>query len=367
MLPVERAEPGAILSQRPVPNSFNDSRGSYQLLIRSKNSHNQPVAVTSIVLVPENAQPDKLLSNQQPYDAVNVSCEPSYTIPQSNSFLDTDTVINSALKNGWFVSIPDYEGSDTAFTNGIQSGQAVLDSIRAALSSKSITGLSPDATTLMQGYSGGAIASGWAAELQGTYAPELNISGVALGGTVPNITNIYERVSRTPRIALAPLTLLGMTAQDPDMRKVIDDHLVQTGPVNASLFYSVTQSCLTATGGNLPASIDYKDFFQDRGAFLASEEWESFAKRVSYLGYRQTPSMPIYSYHGTADDVTPIEDTDALLQKYCKDGASVTSVRDVGVNHLDELYAGAQPAFDWLAQRMEGLAVREGCFPTTIG
>jgi hypothetical protein len=38
------------------------------------------------------------------------------------------------------------------------------------------------------GYSGGAIATGWAAALQGNYAPELNVKGWSAGGTPANLT-----------------------------------------------------------------------------------------------------------------------------------------------------------------------------------
>lgn len=43
-------------------------------------------------------------------------------------------------------------------------------------------GLSPASPIAITGYSGRAIASGWAAELAPSYAPGLNIVGVAFGG-----------------------------------------------------------------------------------------------------------------------------------------------------------------------------------------
>ncbi|WP_280295038.1 lipase family protein, partial [Nocardia abscessus] len=40
----------------------------------------------------------------------------------------------------------------------------------------------PDAPTVVTGFCGGAIASGWAAQLAPEYAPELNLVGAAFGG-----------------------------------------------------------------------------------------------------------------------------------------------------------------------------------------
>jgi hypothetical protein len=47
----------------------------------------------------------------------------------------------------------------------------------------------------MWGYSGGSLATEWAAELQPTYAPELNFAGAALGGLVPNITSVLKTIN----------------------------------------------------------------------------------------------------------------------------------------------------------------------------
>ena len=49
----------------------------------------------------------------------------------------------------------------------------MLNSIRAALKSGKITNIKDDAKVVMWGYSGGSLASGWAAALQPSYAPEL--------------------------------------------------------------------------------------------------------------------------------------------------------------------------------------------------
>lgn len=69
-----------------------------------------------------------------------------------------------------------------------------MDSIRAILSS----GLGLEASCAkyaLWGYSGGALASEWAAELQVQYAPELNFAGVALGGLTPNVTSVLLTVN----------------------------------------------------------------------------------------------------------------------------------------------------------------------------
>ena len=103
------------------------------------------------------------------------------------------------LDQGYYVVSPDYEGPKLTFTIGKQSGQAVLNSIRAALKSGKITNIKDDAKVVMWGYSGGSLASGWAAALQPSYAPELggNLLGAALGGFVTNITATAQATDGT--------------------------------------------------------------------------------------------------------------------------------------------------------------------------
>lgn len=49
------------------------------------------------------------------------------------------------------------------------------------------------------GYSGGAIATGWAAALHASYAPELNIKGWSMGGTPANTTAVLQTVDGMPK------------------------------------------------------------------------------------------------------------------------------------------------------------------------
>lgn len=75
------------------------------------------------------------------------------------------------MYQGIFIAAPDFEGSRGAFTIGKTEGHGVLDGLRALLNHKATL---PDATghsIILSGYSGGAHASAWGAQLASTYAP----------------------------------------------------------------------------------------------------------------------------------------------------------------------------------------------------
>lgn len=62
----------------------------------------------------------------------------------------------------------------------------------------------------MWGYSGGALASEWAAELQTKYAPEIPFVGMAVGGLTPNVTNVLKTISGGLFAGIASAGFIGL-------------------------------------------------------------------------------------------------------------------------------------------------------------
>ena len=131
-----------------------------------------------------------MISYQSAYDSLNQNDEPSYAI---SGGLTLGGVVSSVevavfgpfIADGYTVIVPDTEGQRADFAAGPEYGMNTLDSIRAAFNSSTV-GLPSDAKVAMLGYSGGAIATEWAAELAPTYAPDVNarMIGAAMGGVL---------------------------------------------------------------------------------------------------------------------------------------------------------------------------------------
>lgn len=273
-------------------------------------------------------------------------------------------MVASALSNGWYVATPDFEGFDAAFVNGPQSGQAVLDSLRAALASAAITGLASDATSALAGYSGGALGSEWAAELQPSYAPELQIAGAALGGLTPNATSTLFTVNKTPSAILIPLGFLGLTAQDPDMRNYVESQL---RPANRSTFNKVLSLCATDVDEAVVfANQDIIDWFVDGAQTVMNPTLAAFIHEYGTMGLRDTPRIPLYVYKGVQDEISAVADTDDLVGRYCAAGASIEYTRSNASNHGADATLGEPGAFSWLTDRMDGVAAGVGCRVTTV-
>lgn len=102
-------------------------------------------------------------------------------LPWQVEYLSTDTrgepAANIPIPHGRHTMVTaDHEVPEYQWIAGVNSGHGVLDAIRAAQHS---------APAGLGVYSGGALASQWANELASSYAPELNIVGVAAGGPRP--------------------------------------------------------------------------------------------------------------------------------------------------------------------------------------
>ena len=126
------------------------------ILVRSEDSFGNPNVIVTTVIEPVNADPSKIASYQVSENAARADCAPSYALQFGS---DVSTLATQAetyllaplLDKGYYVVSPDYEGPKLTFTVGKQSGQAVLNSIRASLKSGKITNIAEDAKVVMWG------------------------------------------------------------------------------------------------------------------------------------------------------------------------------------------------------------------------
>ncbi|KAL3441511.1 secretory lipase-domain-containing protein [Aspergillus insuetus] len=335
----ETTSPGTILRYRTLAfpiaafglAKVNLEAGS-RILYRTTNTFGEPIATVTTILILHNADYTKLLSYQVAQDAADPSCSPAFALQQFSDAGEALALvmpqteylfISSALNKGWIVTVP----------TTLARSQAVLDNIRAALASTSITSMSPHATVAMWGYSGGSLASGWAAELQPSYAPELKIAGAALGGTVPKITPVIDTISKGSSAGLLFAGLQELANEYPSVAQLIRENII---PAKWADF--------NKTQGALP----HGDIFTKPEATKLLDE--------NSMG-QHTPSIPLLIYKSTNDEICPVKDTDHLYNTYCSNGADVKYLRDVLSDHTALTITDA---LLWLVDRLNGVPVRKG-------
>ncbi|CCG83943.1 protein of unknown function [Taphrina deformans PYCC 5710] len=352
----ETAAPGSILRVRVAPGNLSslfNASAAYHILYRTTDSQYRPTSAVTTLFVPRLANGSKLLSYQIPYDSANVDAGPSYALYGGNQ-----ADIRAGLGRGWYVTSPDYEGPLASYTAGVLSGHATLDGVRAVLAAG--FGLGPDATYAMAGYSGGALASEWAAELQQAYAPELSFAGAALGGLTPNVTSVMAALDGTLTAGIIVSAIIGLATQYPGYLDVLTSQLKTTGPYNATTFFSARNLSLVGTIVTF-ANQNITDYFVDGAADLASTMAVAVINRDGIMGYHGVPQMPVFAYKAIGDELSPVVDTDRLIARYCGIGANIVYNRNTVGMHATEMANGDSRTFRFISDVLNGGYSHTGC------
>src|SRR6476659_4651404 len=236
----QHSHPGTVLRSRDVELAFlgliPQRVKATQLLYRTTDMHGNPDAAATTVIVPAERSPDAVtpvVSYQCAIDAVSSRCFPSYALRRhahaTGSVAQFEfLLVAAALAEGWAVSVPDHEGRNGMWGAPYEPGYYVLDGLRAALNTETL-GLSPSAPIGLWGYSGGGLASAWAAEMSGSYAPELNIVGAVLGSPVGDLGHTFRRLNGTLASGLPALVVAALAEIYPELNTIVQEHATDEG------------------------------------------------------------------------------------------------------------------------------------------
>jgi len=352
--------PGTVMRYRRIqPRAYYlfgvDAR-AWQIVYRSNDTHGTPQANVATILVPPDPQP-RLLSYQVAYDALTRRCAPSREI-LSGAMIE-HMLINKALRRGWVVVLPDYEGPEAQFAAGINSGRGVLDGIRATQSFLPDTRVDTDTPTALWGYSGGALASLWAAELAAGYAPELTIAGVAAGGPPADLAGTARHIDGGLFAGIYFAAVIGLSrAYD-----TIDTDALLNEAGHA-MFADLDASCVgqelawvkdpLLSGYSFDEIADYTtvdDLLAVPAVQKVVEE-----NRLGQRGF----NAPLFYYHAFFDQLTPRAQARDLARRYCNHGVPVRFDYAIG-EHISAAVSQASSAVAYLARRFGGQPPPDEC------
>ncbi|KAJ3495300.1 hypothetical protein NLG97_g3495 [Lecanicillium saksenae] len=330
----ESSKPGAVLRERRIVASFfgfiPDPIEAHQLLYRTTAIDGSAIATVTTIFKPWFAKRDRFIAFNTAYDSSASICDPSYNYRWGA--LQTDLIssaeyllIQAYLLSGYTVASADYEGPDVAFSPGRLSGMGVLDGMRAVVNYGSKIGLNENPMIVNAGYSGGAIAGGWAASLHPTYAPDLNIKGFIIGGTPANLTEVLLAVDGTLFSGFLPGAISGLampSAYGAQLKPVLDKVIT---PHGRDVLALGTSQCVAV---NLVAFLSKSLFdpsIQSMGRDLLYEENVAAVLKDTTMGLKkeETPIVPVMLYHAHDDEIIPYAGAEALGKRWCANGADV--------------------------------------------
>ncbi|MDT8913170.1 lipase family protein [Amycolatopsis sp. PS_44_ISF1] len=380
--PLSSFVPGTVLKTRTVPYHVLGlplPLQAVQLLYRSTGSLGQPTAnVTSVVKPPVAPATPKAVSYQSFYDSLNPADGPSRAI--AGDFRIPGLIANFEsvflvpwLSQGYTVLFPDTEGQSADFAAGPEYGMNTLDSIRAASTSPD-TGLTPSAKVGAVGYSGGAIATGWAAQLAPSYAPDVNrnLVGAAEGGVLANPRKNLDYVDGTPVWGgVIAMALIGASrAYGIDLAPYLSDqglalhHRLQ----NASIIEALPQT----------SGLTWQELVKPQ--YASSPDtipvFVDTVKKITMLG-APSPTVPMLIGQGAngllegtpgtrpgigaGDGVMVTADVRALARQFCAEGTPVRYDQYDLLSHVGTAAAWFPLALSWLDSRFAARTAPDTC------
>lgn len=367
----QHATPGTVLRSRDVKLGFlglvPQRIRATQLLYRTTNRHGEPEATVTTVLVPAGhtpQQPRHVVSYQCAIDALTSRCFPSYALRRRARAVGSLAqfeylLMAAAVAEGWVVSVPDHEGPDGMWGTPHEPGYRVLDGLRATLSFERF-GLAADSKVGLWGYSGGGLASAWAAEVHAGYAPELNIVGAVLGSPVGNLGNTFLRLNGSTYSGLPALVISALAKSYPGLGRVVEDHATEEGRETLRRLERMTT--LEAIVRMFRADMD--DLVHPPlDEVLAMPEVRDVFEAIRLGG--EVPAPPVLIVQAVHDSVIAVDDIDELAHLYSSGGAQVTYHRDLFSEHMLLHPMSAPMTLRWLTDRFAGLPVQEHIVRTT--
>ncbi|MCP2278690.1 lipase family protein [Nocardia amikacinitolerans] len=369
---VAAAQPGEILRARQV-NLANFwliplNVKAWQLSYRSTNTRGEPIPAVATVIVPHRPAPTGergLLAFQFAEDSLSVNCAPSYALQMGSLPNPLNPVIpfefielQAMLQLGHAVVVPDHQGPNSAYAVGPLGGRITLDAIRAAENFEPAGLPGPSTRAAMWGYSGGAIPTAHAAELQPEYAPELNLVGAAAGGLLADVAAGIDYNNGTSAFTGAVFGgLLGVASEYPEVDRFLDRYM---NPLGQALRVVHEGQCVAVQFAGFPF-LNIKGLFDYPGDPLRAPEVQGILAELA-LGNRGTPQSPLYLYQAPFDEAMPINAVNKLYDTYCADpDAQVSYTRDILAEHGIAAVAGAGSAAMWLNDRLNGVPAPEEC------
>jgi hypothetical protein len=353
------AAPGRLLRQEPFTANVPAGAHAWRILYTTTRTDGTPAVASAIVMAGRNAadragggRPAILWTHGT--TGVQPGCAPALIdAPFANV-----PGLQALLERGWVYVATDYAGQGTAGPHPylIGGGQArsALDALRAAGSVEEVQLAN---AAVVWGHSQGGHAALWTGILAPSYAPDLNVLGVAAVAPASDLGALVEEVRHTVigRVMTSYL-LQAYSAHYDDVR--FDDY---ARGVDGVLARAIASRCLAGRGalGAVGAAL-----LAGGSIFDAPPTTGPLGKRLHENTPWAPPPVPVLLGQGLADELVLPQVQKRFVSGLCARGATLRFAEYAGRDHLSVL-APDSPFIDdlvtWTAARFAGQPTAVGC------
>ena len=334
----QNTERGDILKDRKIQAAtlgiLKWNLDAWQVLYRTSGARpNTPSYTVTTVLVPYNAKRDHVVTIASPENSNFIQCAPSYAFRHSGVLEIANfeprweqMLYTLFLAEGWIVNAPDHEGPESAFSAGRLGGHMMLDSMRA-LQKYGPLNIPDNAMHIGHGYSGGSTPTGWAASLLERYAPELNVVGWSMGGSMTDPLYTLDSLDGNPTSSLVLAGALGIVDayRDEVGNYLHDNVLTDEGKIAEKV---MRNSCVyEAVIRYFGATFQSERYMKD-GRKLSSFPELTHLTDMNTMGrYPQyTPKKPFRMFHALHDEEIAWHQANKTAVEWCNNGANVNFI-----------------------------------------
>jgi acetyl esterase/lipase len=349
--------PGAIIRAQPIRRT-PEGATAYRVLYRSTGLRDQPIAVSGVVIIPGGPIPAggrPIVAWAHPTTGVVPRCAPSLAM---NVFKHIQG-LGDMLGRGYAVAATDYPGLGTPgphpYLVGVSEARAVLDSVRAT---RDLEGAADAGRRFaVWGHSQGGQATLFSGILAKSYAPELELVGVAAAAPATDLATLMaEDLNTAGGRNLTAMTLWSwQRVFDAPMARVLT-------PAAIPVVDLLAQDCIESIFDIIVREREGRSLVR---SFLSVpnpldiEPWKTLA--AENTPGTLPPEIPVFLSQGADDKLVRPQVTTHYMERLCNAGGTVHMLVLPGVNHAFIGRDSAAAAVDWIAERFAGTPAPSDC------
>lgn len=353
--------PGVLLRSDRFTTGIPGDATAWRILYTTTTADGKPAVASGVVVAPKDApaSPRPVIAWAHGTTGFASKCAPSLVA----SGLDAGVVpaLGQVIANKWVLVATDYTGLGTKgphpYLIGDPEGRSVLDSVRAA---RQLPDLNLQKRTVVWGHSQGGAAALWTGIIAPSYAPDVNVIGVAALAPATELPALFDAVrdSFVGKI-MGSYVLAAYSAVYPDVH--FDDYV---RPAARVIAHETAARCLS--GPEALVSV---------AANATSEPIFSRLPSSGPLGKRLEENVPLHPIkaplmiaQGLSDSLVLASEQKKYVDAQCAAGQQVDYRTYKGYDHVDLVADPKSPLipdlFRWTKDRLAGLPPQPGCTTT---
>ncbi len=346
--------PGTIIRQEPMlPTPTGGA--AYRVLYRSTGLRNEPIPVSGVIIIPPGPAPAggrHIVAWAHPTTGVVARCAPSLAL-----FLyEQIQGLRQMLDRGFVVAATDYPGLGTPETHpylvGVSEARAVLNSVRVA---RAMT--AAQNRFVVWGHSQGGQAALFTGLIAKSYAPELDIAGVAAAAPATELATLLDDdINSSGGRNLTAMTLWSWARVfGAPMDRVVDPAAIPV--VNLLAGECIESIYDIVLRGRTSRPLEQK--FLSVNSLTAIEPWRSLL--ANNTPGTLPPHIPVFLAQGGADELVRPQVTRDYMRRLCRAGSKVQMIVLPTVNHGFIARDSAPSAVEWMTDRFAGFPAPSDC------